>query len=84
MQTVGDDYAKFFDALNPDGSENPVMATYVKEGDQVRLFWSAEMPMDAADPGQDPRGGPEIQNVWIVLDQTPAGRGEKWYPKLGD
>lgn len=84
VQTVGDDYAKFFDALNDDGSENPVIAVYKKDGDDVRLFWRAYMPMEAADPGQDPRGGPDLQNVWHVLDMTPEGRGTKWYPKLGD
>lgn len=65
----------FFNALNEDGSENPVLAVFVKEGDEVRLFWSAQMPMEAADPGQDPRGGPDLQNLWHVLDITPRGGG---------
>ncbi len=84
VQTVGDDYANFFNALNKDVSENPVVAVYVKDGGQVRLSWHAYMPMDAADPGQDPRGGPDLQNLWYVLDMTPEGRGTGWYPKLGD
>lgn len=84
VETVGDDYASFFNALNDDGSENPVMAVYTKDNDDVRLFWSAQMPMEAADPGQDPRGGPDLQNLWHVLDMTPEGRGTDWYPKLGD
>lgn len=84
VQTVGDDFANFFGALRPDGSEDPVMATFVKDGEDVRLFWSAQMPMEAADPGQDPRGGPDLQNLWLVLDMTPEGRGTDWYPKLGD
>lgn len=84
VQTVGDDYAKFFRALNNDGSENPVIAVYKRDGDDVRLFWQAYMPMEAADPGQDPRGGPDLQNLWHVLDMTPEGRGTEWYPKLGD
>ena len=84
VQTVGDDFANFFRALRPDGSEDPVMATFVKDGENVRMFWSAQMPAGAADPGQDPRGGPDIQNLWLVLDMTPGGRGTDWYPKLGD
>ena len=35
-----------------------------------------------ADPGQDPRGAPEIEPLWNILDLTPHGRGEDWYPKL--
>jgi predicted dithiol-disulfide oxidoreductase (DUF899 family) len=84
VQTVGDDFANFFRALRPDGSEDPVMATFVRNGEDVRMFWSAQMPAGAADPGQDPRGGPDIQNLWLVLDMTPGGRGTDWYPKLGD
>ncbi|MGX7925623.1 DUF899 family protein [Tsuneonella sp. HG094] len=84
VQTVGDDYASFFGALNDDGSENPVMAVYVKDGEDVRLFWQSVMPKEAADPGQDPRGGPELQNLWVILDMTPEGRGTDWYPKLSD
>jgi predicted dithiol-disulfide oxidoreductase (DUF899 family) len=36
-----------------------------------------------ADPGQDPRGAPDLMPLWTVLDMTPAGRGKDWYPKLG-
>ena len=84
VQTVGDDYANFYGALNEDGSENPVMAVYVRDGDRIRQFWSAEMPFEAADPGQDPRLGPDIQNLWTVLDMTPQGRGTDWRPRLSD
>jgi predicted dithiol-disulfide oxidoreductase (DUF899 family) len=35
-----------------------------------------------ADPGQDPRGAPDMAPLWNILDLTPAGRGTDWYPKL--
>ena len=35
-----------------------------------------------ADPGQDPRGAPDIAALWNILDLTPAGRPADWYPKL--
>ena len=35
-----------------------------------------------ADPGQDPRGQPEMDPLWLLLDTTPEGRGTDWYPKL--
>ena len=35
-----------------------------------------------ADPGQDPRGGPDLDPLWLMLDLTPGGRGTDWYPKL--
>lgn len=35
-----------------------------------------------ADPGQDPRGAPDLVPLWTILDATPEGRGGDWYPKL--
>jgi predicted dithiol-disulfide oxidoreductase (DUF899 family) len=35
-----------------------------------------------ADPGQDPRGAPDLDPVWLMLDLTPQGRSADWDPKL--
>jgi predicted dithiol-disulfide oxidoreductase (DUF899 family) len=40
------------------------------------------MSGEMADPGQDPRGSPEMDPLWLLLDATPGGRGRDWYPKL--
>lgn len=82
VQTVGDDYAKDFRLLNPDGTENPALIVYQRDGDKVRLFWSAEMTREMADPDQDPRVAPDVAPLWTILDFTPEGRDPKWYPKL--
>jgi predicted dithiol-disulfide oxidoreductase (DUF899 family) len=82
VQTVGDDYARDLRLINDDGSENPALVVYRRDGDRVRLFWAAEMPGKAADPGQDPRTAPDISSLWSILDLTPGGRGTDWYPKL--
>jgi predicted dithiol-disulfide oxidoreductase (DUF899 family) len=70
------------------------MATDGSDGDQagfnvftrrdgvIRHFWSGEMGFESADPGQDPRGAPDLMPLWTVLDCTPEGRGTDWYPKL--
>jgi predicted dithiol-disulfide oxidoreductase (DUF899 family) len=41
------------------------------------------MSGEMADPGQDPRGGPDLDPLWLMLDLTPEGRGTTWYPRLG-
>ena len=38
--------------------------------------------MPESDPGQDPRGAPEIDPLWSVLDMGPNGRRPDWYPSL--
>ena len=86
VQTAGDAYANAYandlGLLNPDGTENPALVVYRREGDTVRLFWSSAMKQAMADPGQDPRDAPDIASLWSILDLTPEGRGTDWYPKL--
>jgi predicted dithiol-disulfide oxidoreductase (DUF899 family) len=40
------------------------------------------MGFETADPGQDPRGAPDLMPIWTIFDSTPEGRGTDWYPKL--
>jgi predicted dithiol-disulfide oxidoreductase (DUF899 family) len=82
VQTIGDEYADDLGLLDDEGNESPAFIVYRKHGDDVRLFYSAEMPFAAADPGQDPRTAPDIAPLWNVLDLTPEGRGTDWYPSL--
>ena len=79
--TVGDDFARDYRALGPDGDEWPALDVWVKDGGQVRHFWAGELG-GTEDPGQDPRGAPDPMPLWNLLDLTPAGRGSDWYPKL--
>ena len=82
VQTLGDDYAKDLGGLDDKGWEYPVFVVYRKNGDKVRVFYAAEMPGTAADPGEDPRGAVDVAPLWNILDMTPEGRGTDWYPKL--
>ena len=79
--TVGDDFARDYRGLAPDGSEWPALDVWVKQDGKVRHFWAAELG-GTADPDQDPRGAPDPTPLWNLLDLTPGGRGTDWYPKL--
>lgn len=81
-QCVGDDFARDYRGLAPDGSEWPALDVWTRDIDgTVRHFWAGEMG-GTEDPGQDPRGAPDPMPLWNILDLTPAGRGTDWYPKL--
>jgi len=82
IQTLGDDYANDLGLINKDGSENPALVVFKRDGNEVRLFWASEISGEMCDPGQDPRGAPDLAPLWNILDLTPEGRGEDWYPKL--
>lgn len=79
--SVGDDFARDYRGLAPDGNEWPALDVWVKRDGVVHHFWGAEMG-GTQDPGQDPRGAPDPMPLWNILDLTPAGRGIDWYPKL--
>ena len=68
------------DWVDAEDGDMPGLNVFRKDGDVVRHFWSGEMT--ESDPGQDPRGAPEIDPLWAVLDMTPAGRRPDWYPSL--
>jgi len=55
---------------------------FTRRDGTIRHFWGGEMGGEMADPSQDPRGAPDIDPLWTILDLTPEGRGADWYPKL--
>jgi predicted dithiol-disulfide oxidoreductase (DUF899 family) len=77
--TAGD-YTR--DYVSKDDADIPAYNVFTRKDGTIRHFWSGEMNMAMADPGQDPRGAPDPDPLWTLLDTTPEGRGKDWYPKL--
>ena len=77
---VSGDYTR--DYVNADDADVPAFNVFMRQGGTIRHFWSGEMGAETADPGQDPRGAPDLMPLWTILDSTPEGRGTDWYPKL--
>ena len=68
--------------VNAEDGDVPGFNVFTLRDGVVRHFWSGEMGPGTADPGQDPRGAPDLMPIWTILDNTPEGRGIDWYPKL--
>lgn len=79
--TTGD-FSRDYRAITPDGGDDPNLNVFTRSDGKIRHFWSGEMGRESADPGQDPRGAPDLMPLWTLLDFTPEGRGTDWYPKL--
>ena len=60
----------------------PGFNVFTRRDGTIRHFWAGEMGSATADPGQDPRGAPDLMPLWTILDATPEGRGSDWYPQL--
>lgn len=74
------DYTR--DYVSKDDSDLPGYNVFTRHNGTIRHFWAGEMGAGTMDPGQDPRGAPDMDPLWTVLDTTPEGRGTDWYPKL--
>jgi predicted dithiol-disulfide oxidoreductase (DUF899 family) len=72
------DYTRIY--VNAEDADVPGFSVFTRRDGTIRHFWAGEMT--SGDPGQDPRGAPELEPLWNVLDLTPAGRAPDWYPKL--
>jgi predicted dithiol-disulfide oxidoreductase (DUF899 family) len=77
--TIGD-YTRAY--VSGEDGDIPALNIFTRSDGAVRHFWSGEMSGEMADPGQDPRGAPDLDPLWTILDLTPGGRGDTWYPKL--
>lgn len=70
------------DYVSADDADVPAFNVFTRRDGTIRHFWSGEMGGSTADPGQDPRGAPDLMPLWNILDSTPGGRGTDWYPTL--
>jgi predicted dithiol-disulfide oxidoreductase (DUF899 family) len=68
--------------VSADDGDFPGFSVFSRRNGKLYHFYSGEMSGDMSDPGQDPRGAPDLDSLWLMLDWTPEGRGIDWYPKL--
>ncbi|RUM06505.1 DUF899 family protein [Rhizobium chutanense] len=77
-----DDYSRDYHAIGRGGSDDAAYNVFTRRDGTIRHFWSQEMGDVTSDPGEDPRGAPDLMPLWTVIDTTPEGRAPDWYPKL--
>ena len=79
---INGNFSRDYHAIADDGSDIPAFNVFTRRDGTIRLFWAGEMGDGSSDPGQDPRGAPDLMPLWTVLDSTPEGRRATWYPSL--
>jgi predicted dithiol-disulfide oxidoreductase (DUF899 family) len=80
VSDMSGEYTRIY--VNPEDADVPGFSVFTRRDGTIRHFYSGEMSGEMADPGQDPRGAPDADPLWLMLDCTPEGRGTDWYPKL--
>jgi len=72
---ISGEFSRDYHALTKDGGDDAAFNVFTRRQGKIRHFWGGEMNGASADPGQDPRGAPDLMPLWTILDVTPAGRG---------
>jgi predicted dithiol-disulfide oxidoreductase (DUF899 family) len=80
VSDMSGDYTRTY--VSRDDADVPGFSVFTRRDGTIRHFYTGEMSGEMADPGQDPRGAPDLDPLWLMLDLTPEGRGTEWYPKL--
>ena len=80
VSDMAGDYTRAY--VSAEDGDAPGFSVFTRSNGIIRHFYSGEMSPAMADPGQDPRGAPDMDPLWLMLDWTPEGRGADWYPKL--
>jgi predicted dithiol-disulfide oxidoreductase (DUF899 family) len=80
LSDTSGDYTRIY--VNAEDADVPGFSVFTRDNGTIRHFYASEMSSEMADPGQDPRGAPDLDPLWSMLDWAPEGRGTDWYPKL--
>ena len=70
------EFSRDYHAITKDGGDDAAFNVFTRRDGTIRHFWGGEMGFASADPGQDPRGAPDLMPIWTILDATPEGRGK--------
>jgi predicted dithiol-disulfide oxidoreductase (DUF899 family) len=71
-----------YHAESADGEQFPLAHVFVRRDGAIRHAYTPEMLFAPTEAGQSPRHIDSMWPLWNVLDLTPQGRGEDWWPQL--
>lgn len=81
LSSANNSYQADYHAEAPEGAQWPMANVFVRRNGGIHHFWGSEL-MFREFPTGNQRHVDMIWPLWNVLDLTPEGRGESWYPSL--
>jgi predicted dithiol-disulfide oxidoreductase (DUF899 family) len=81
-QNVSFEFSRDYHGLTENGGDDAGLNVFTRKGGAIRHFLGGEIIGAFADPGQDPRGVPDLTPLRTIPDVTPQGRETDGYPKL--
>ena len=82
LSSASTTYNRDYLAETADGSQQPMLNVFHRDGETIRHFWGSELFYAPVDQDQEPRHVGTIEPLWNLYDLTPAGRGTDWDEQL--
>ena len=82
LSSAGTTYNRDYLAETADGSQQPMLNVFHRDGDTIRHFWGSELFYAPVDPGQEPRHVGTIEPLWNLFDLTREGRPATWHEQF--
>lgn len=79
LLSSGSDFARDIGAEDENGDPDSTVAVFAKVGDRIRHTYTAHSMVEDRERGID-----LLSPIWNLLDLTPGGRGNDWYPSNDD
>jgi predicted dithiol-disulfide oxidoreductase (DUF899 family) len=82
LSAHGNGYNRAYFGEDPAGEPIPYMNVFRRRDGRIEHFYGTEMLFVPPESGQNNRHIDLMWPLWNVLDLTPEGRGETWYPRV--
>jgi predicted dithiol-disulfide oxidoreductase (DUF899 family) len=82
VSSEGNTFKRDYHGESADGSQQPMLNVFHRDGGMIRHFWGSELLYAPTDPGQDPRHVGTIEPLFNLFDFTPEGRPTDWEEQL--
>jgi predicted dithiol-disulfide oxidoreductase (DUF899 family) len=82
LSSAGNTYNRRYFGETEDGSQQPMLNVFHRDGETIRHFWGAELTYAPTEPGQDHRSVGTLEPLWNLFDLTREGRPLDWDEQL--
>jgi predicted dithiol-disulfide oxidoreductase (DUF899 family) len=82
LSSASNTYNADYHGETPDGAQMPMLNVFTLRGGQVHHSYGTELLYAPFPKGMDARHVDPVWPLWNLMDFTPEGRGEDWYPEL--
>ena len=81
ISSADNGYSRDYLTESEDGRQLPMANVFARRDGRIHHFWGSEL-LFRPYAGGNTRHIDQLWPLWNVLDLTPEGRGESWYPAL--